>query len=114
MVLKTLRPVALAGALALAAACSGDKKGAAPSGPPPGTQKVDPAKAGSLAGRVLLDGPAPANAPIKMSADPFCIRANADGSTIETYKVDNGGLENVFVYVKDGLGNYSSTRRPSR
>ena len=29
-----------------------------------------------------------------------------DGSTTETYVVADGGLENVFVYVKDGLGNY--------
>ena len=34
------------------------------------------------------------------------MRANADGTTFETYLVKDGGLENVFVYVKDGLGNY--------
>ncbi|HEX6976457.1 MAG TPA: hypothetical protein VF147_18750 [Vicinamibacterales bacterium] len=106
MSFKTLPSVAAVLALSLAAACGGSKQEAAPGGPAPGAQKVDVSKAGNVTGRVLLDGPAPANAAIKMSADPFCIRANADGSTFETYKVDDGGLENVFVYVKDGLGNY--------
>jgi plastocyanin len=106
MSMRSLRPLVLAASLALASACGGEKKDAAPSGPPPGAQKVDESKAGNLAGRVVLEGPAPANAPIQISADPFCMRANKDGSTFETYVVDNGGLENVFVYVKDGLGNY--------
>lgn len=102
---KTLRLAAALVALGLAAACGG-KKAEAPAGPPPNAQRVDESKAGSVAGRVMLDGPVPANAAIKMSADPFCIRANKDGAAFETYLVDNGGLENVFVYVKDGLGNY--------
>lgn len=106
MTLKALQPVALVVAMALAASCSGGKKDAAPGAPPAGAQKVDPARAGHVAGRVMLDGPAPANAAIKMSADPFCIRENKDGASFETFVVDNGGLENVFVYVKDGLGSY--------
>jgi len=104
MALKALRPMAAVLAVAMAAACGGTKE-EAPSGPPPNARRVDPSKAGNVTGRVMLAGPVPANAPIKMSADLFCTRANKD-ATFETYLVDNGGLENVFVYVKDGLGDY--------
>ena len=68
--------------------------------------RVDAAKAGTLTGRALFDGPAPANPPIKMTADPACLRANPNGAMFDTFTVKDGGLDNVFVYVKDGLGNY--------
>lgn len=57
-------------------------------------------------GRVTFEGTVPENPPVKMQGDPACIRANADGLRFENYVVDDGGLDNVFVYVKDGLGNY--------
>jgi plastocyanin len=106
MRMSYLRSIASASLIVLSASCGGTGKDAAPSGPPPGAQRVDESKAGSLAGRVVLDGTAPANPPIKMSADPFCISHNQNGATFENFVVTNGGLENVFVYVKDGLGNY--------
>ncbi len=56
---------------------------------------------------VSFDGVAPKNEAIKMNADPVCVKENPTPQTQETYKVDNGKLANVFVYVKDGLGNYS-------
>ena len=34
------------------------------------------------------------------------MRENAGGYAFENYIVRDGGLENVFVYVKDGLGTY--------
>ncbi len=106
MILKTLRPVVVVLAFGLAAACGGGANETATSAPPADAKRVDEATAGNLSGRVLLEGTAPVNALIKMSADPYCIRENKDGATFETYLVDDGGLENVFVYVKDGLGNY--------
>jgi len=103
---NNLRPYAAAVLLAAAlTACSGDKVPVA-SGRPADAKAVDVSKAGTLAGRVLLDGPAPANAQIQMSADPFCIRANEGGAAFESFVSENGGLGNVFVYIKDGLGNY--------
>ena len=105
MTLERLRPV-VAALMLTAAACSGDQKNAAPAGPPAGALKVDAAKAGSITGRVIFEGAPPQNAAVKMSSDPSCMQANADGLTFETYMVRNGGLDNVFVYVKDGLGNY--------
>lgn len=101
-----LRPLwAVVCAAALLAAC-GSEESAAPAGPPPDAKRVDAAKAGSISGRVLLDGAPPVNAQIKMSADPFCIRANKDGAALESFVVADGGLDNVFVHVKDGLGKY--------
>jgi plastocyanin len=111
------------GALGLAlvtsmAACGGGSKsedsdmpsdtagGAASSGSGP---KVDAATAGELKGAVALNGSVPKNEPIKMNADPVCLKESKGTPTQETYMVsaDGKSLGNVFVYVKDGLSNYS-------
>lgn len=105
MRMNALRPFVAVAILLLAAGCRKEKQ-AAPAGPPPNAKVVDESKAGSISGRVTIDGPVPANPPIKMSADPYCMRENPTGATFENVVVDNGGLENVFVYVKDGLGSY--------
>jgi plastocyanin len=80
--------------------------GAASSGSGP---KVDLATAGELEGTVTLDGMAPKNEAIRMNADPVCLREAKGPQFQETYQVgaDGKSLANVFVYVKDGLGNYS-------
>jgi plastocyanin len=99
--------------LAASVACGGSEpsnKSADPSAPaatPPG-QRVDTATAGDVKGVVTLDGAAPKNEAIKMNADPVCVTANKTPQTQETYIVGSDGksLGNVFVYVKDGLGNY--------
>jgi len=74
-----------------------------------GGQKVDTANAGSVKGKVSFDGTAPKNEAIKMNADPVCIREAKGPQLQETYMVsaDGKSLANVFVYVKDGLGNYA-------
>ena len=100
-----MRPV-VAALLVACAGCSGEQKNAAPAGPPPGALKVDAAKAGSITGRVIFEGSPPATAAVKVNADPSCMRVNPEGMIPETYMVKDGGLDNVFVYVKDGLGNY--------
>jgi plastocyanin len=65
---------------------------------------VDPATAGSLGGRVTFDGTPPAPQPLKMSADPACAEAAGPNPTDNAVLVSgDGGLQNVFVYVKDGL-----------
>ena len=92
-------------ALTLAAGCSRGEEAPART-PPADARRVDVSKAGTLTGRVTIDGPVPRNPPIKMAADPACQAAHKDGATSETYVSENGGLGNVFVYVKDGLGNY--------
>jgi plastocyanin len=105
MPLNRLRLGAAAAILTLAASCSGEKA-PEPSAPPAGARRVDASKAGSVAGRVVLEGPVPANPPIEMNADPFCAREHPNGATLENFVAGNGGLENVFVYLKDGLNNY--------
>ena len=72
----------------------------------PDAKKVDEATAGSISGKVLVEGTLPQNAPIQMSSDPACDAANKGAAAAqETYLASGGGLQNVFVYIKDGLGN---------
>ena len=62
---------------------------------------IDPATAATVSGTVSFDGAPPKAAKIDMSQDPNCQGSN----TAETVVVEGGKLSNVFVYVKDGLGN---------
>jgi plastocyanin len=94
-------------------ACGGGQESSAPatttSTAPAATggQKVDPATAGDVKGVVSLTGAAPKNEPIRMNADPVCVKEAKGPQTQETFVVSGDGkLANVFVYVKDGLGNY--------
>jgi len=91
-------------ALALAAACSESPPPART--PPPDAKRVDPAAAGRIAGRIAIEGTVPENPSIKTDSDPACARANQGGLSGETFVAANGGLDNVFVYLKDGLGQY--------
>ena len=91
-------------ALAIAAACS--KQEAPKQAPPADAKRVDRATASKVSGRVTADGAIPGNAPIKMGGDPACERAHKDGALSEAYVTESGGLGNVFVYLKDGLGKY--------
>src|SRR6478672_8332452 len=101
-------------ALATTLACGGSQETSSTSAKPespsatPAGQKVDSATAGDVKGVVMLDGAAPKNEAIKMNADPVCVKANTTPQSQETYVVSSDGknLGNVFVYVKDGLGNY--------
>lgn len=67
----------------------------------PAATPIDPATVATVTGTVKFDGPAPKLAKIDMSQDPNCSGTN----TAETVVVSGGDLANVFVYVKDGLGN---------
>ena len=96
-------------AASVVACGGGSKETAAPAetAPAGGGQKVDPATAGEVNGVVAFEGTAPKNEPIKMNADPVCVKANTTPQEQETYVVTDGKLANVFVYVKDGLSAYS-------
>jgi plastocyanin len=88
----------------LLAGCSkketSEEQPAAPAAAPAATP-IDPATVASVSGTVKFDGAAPKAAKIDMSQDPNCAGAN----TAENLVVSGGHLENVFIYVKDGLGN---------
>jgi plastocyanin len=91
-------------ALVLAAACGGQQTTQRTA--PPGALRVDETKSGRIAGQVTFEGAAPQNPAINAGSDPVCARENKDGLSFENVVVESGGLNNVFVYVKDGLGKY--------
>jgi len=93
-------------ALLVLAACSKKEEAPAPASETPAASApaatpIDPATVATVNGTVKLDGAAPKPAKIDMSQDPGCKGTNQ----AETIVSDNGDLANVFVYVKDGLGN---------
>ena len=67
----------------------------------PAATPIDPATAATVSGTVKFEGAAPKPAKIDMSQDPNCQGANV----AENVVVSDGHLQNVFIYVKEGLGN---------
>ena len=92
----------------LAAACGG---GGGTSDRPAATAKAD--GPGSVTGKVTFDGEPPVRTPVKMAADPNCKPGPESLSETQIVSADKG-LKNVFVYVKDGLGNavYETPTKP--
>jgi len=68
---------------------------------PAAATPIDPATAATVSGTVKFEGAPPKAMAIDMSQDPTCKGKN----TAETVVVSGGDLENVFVYVREGLGN---------
>jgi len=68
-----------------------------------------PADAGSsLTGEVKFSGTAPKPTRIDMSQDPLCAKAHSGPAYTEDVVVgSDNGLENVVVYVSDGLTNHN-------
>src|SRR5688572_20653623 len=104
--------VALAGSVAVAA-CGGGNSGtttsesaepAAPAAPPAPTPNATADGPGVITGKISYEGEAPGRQVIRMGADPNCMPAGGRALSEVTIVGDQGGLENVFVYVKDGLG----------
>jgi hypothetical protein len=91
----------------LATACGGGNTSDIPASSgaaAPVANPVNPATAGGVTGKITFEGVAPAAEPIKMSSDPSC-KSDGPPATTETMIVGaQGALQNVFVYVKDGLG----------
>jgi hypothetical protein len=66
---------------------------------------------------VKIEGPRPKLARINMSADAACVKAHPGGaSTDEVIASSGGGLENVFVFVSEGLPDspFSAPAEPAR
>lgn len=104
-----MNPVIRAGfgaALAFAALVTGC--GGAQEPAPPSTavtvNPVDPTTAGSIAGSIVLQGTPPASETIDMTSDPYC-QGQGRAVTADYLVGNDGTLQNVFIYVKDGLGN---------
>jgi plastocyanin len=69
------------------------------------SQKVNAAGEGKITGTVKLDGAAPHMKGIDMSKDPYCVKQHAnDTPHLEQVVAGaNGGLENVVLYISEGL-----------
>ncbi len=65
---------------------------------------IDTNTAGSISGTVKFAGKAPARVEIDMKQDPACGLTGGTNMS-EQYMVHEGKLQNVYIYVKDGLGN---------
>ena len=91
--------------LGISLACGGDSAPppAAPAGP-----SVDAATAGSVTAIVKFEGAPPAPQLISLNGDPKCVSEHGSAQRADEQIVvgDNQALQNVFVYVKDGLGAY--------
>ena len=81
-------------------------------------QKVNAAGEGKISGTVKLDGTAPHMKGIDMAKDPYCSKAHAtDPGHLEQVVVgSNGGLQNVVLYISEGLSaaaaNETATTEP--
>lgn len=84
--------------LPLMALCLSLPHGARAGGPAPSTT-------GSIVhGRVRFEGKVPAPKPINMAADPSCMKGHSSPAMSQEMMVDGqGGLQNVVVFVSDGL-----------
>ena len=68
---------------------------------------VDPATVGNIKGKILLEGEAPAPKMLSVKGNPECAVLHPGGTIVsEELVANNGALQNVFVYVKEGLEGY--------
>jgi plastocyanin len=97
------------GVLALAAGC---KSQSASTSPQEQYTAIDMSTAGTIAGTVHYAKTPPKPVEIDMAQDPACTLGAKNYS--EGYVVNDGAMANVFVYVKDGLGNkiYAAPTQP--
>lgn len=93
----------LALAACLLLACAGCRKPSGGEGAAVSYTRIDWSTAGTVSGTIHYSGAAPARIRIDMAQDPACT-TGAPNET-EQYVVNEGGMANVLVYVKDGLGN---------
>jgi hypothetical protein len=102
---------ALLGIMCLSAACGGGgEKGSdsAAGAPAAGGAAAAPGGGGptgsaSITGTIKFAGTPPANPTIDMSEEQACAAKYSGPAVDSQYVVSNGGLGNVFVYVKSGL-----------
>jgi plastocyanin len=79
-----------------------------PAAPAPGAATIDMATVGEITGAVRLDGTPPKEMVIKMGADPYCTSMHKTPVRAEDVVMgEDHSLENVIVYIKSGLENYT-------
>ena len=104
--------ICLVSSLLVLLACGGGE----PKSTPPAAQDspsrsaalehVDPAQAGSIRGRVRVEGALPKPASIAMQADAWCKNHHDTPPADESLLVSDGGLANAFVWIETGLEAY--------
>jgi hypothetical protein len=67
----------------------------------------------TVRGRIAYVGDAPSPRPIRMAADPLCMVEGGTARSEVLLVGQNNELQNVFVYVKDGLGDLTFTPPPT-
>jgi hypothetical protein len=77
--------------------------------------RVDAAAGGSIAGTVKLSGTAPHMRGIDMSKDPYCVKQHENSPVkMENVVVGSGdGLQNVVLYISEGLTGNEASAVPS-
>jgi plastocyanin len=101
---------ALGSALMLGACGGGDKSSDTASGGAPaegapagGAAASGPTGDATVSGKVRFAGTLPTNPPIDMAEEPACRSKHPTAPLDSQYVSTDGGLGNVFVYVKSGL-----------
>ncbi len=79
-------------------------------------EHVKAAGEGSITGTVKLNGTAPHMKGIDMSKDPYCVSQHKDKpATLENVVVGSGGgIENVVLYLSEGLSGPAASAVPSQ
>lgn len=121
---KTLA-VMTVGALPLLAACGGSDQPKPEAAPPAEAPKAAAPAAGapaaaaqtgtaSISGKIRFEGTAPPPETVKVTADPKCVALHPGGKMEkQVIRVKDGGLADVFVYVKSGIsGTYPAPATP--
>src|SRR5215510_11059755 len=101
--------------LLVVAACGGgsstQKEGGQPAASTPAAAPEAPIPLpgeSTITGRIKFEGTAPTPRVIRMDSDQLCMPEGPTTSEVILVGPDNG-LQNVFVYVKDGLGDRTFT-----
>ena len=77
-------------------------------------EKVKAAGEGTITGTVKLNGTAPHMKGIDMSKDPYCAQQHKEPAKLENIVVGaNGGIQNVVLYISEGLSPAAASAVPS-
>jgi hypothetical protein len=78
-------------------------------------QKVNAAGTGSITGSVKISGTAPHMRGIDMSKDPYCVKQheNSPAKMENVVVASSGGIENVVLYISEGLTGNEASEAPS-
>jgi plastocyanin len=92
--------------MAIAVAACGSPPAQQDANAPPRENAPPPPLPGesTITGRIRFEGTAPTPRVVRMTSDPLCMPEGGSAQSEVLLVGPDNGLENVFVYVKDGLG----------